>query len=274
MTPEQVAALVSSKRSADRRLAGREIAANPTLVDRSVIEAAFYGETVPQIRQQFASALEALSAQAPVAAEPPAAQAKAIYDEAYVKSLRHVTECVLHQLNPLIGDIEQKAAAEIVDFQSSETKTRIGQIKLQVEAIAKLYSAAKAAVIEEFDLATVIRDCLPMILSMVSVCSVLLDQLRCWYRGIRRLSLLQSRMGCAMRSRRAFPWRRPITSRRSLSTGMRRIAITGYRSSMKVSASTAASPGLSRLAQAARATADTACRKRELRWFPCRGLSS
>jgi signal transduction histidine kinase len=161
MTPEQFAALVSSKCSADRRLAGREIAANPTLVDRSVIEAAFYGETVPQIRQQFASALEALSAQAPVAAEPPAAQAKAIYDEAYVKSLRHVTECVLHQLNPLIGDIEQKAAAEIVDFQSSETKTRIGQIKLQVEAIAKLYNAAKAAVIEEFDLATVIRDCLP-----------------------------------------------------------------------------------------------------------------
>jgi signal transduction histidine kinase len=161
MTPEQFTALVSSKRSADRRLAGREIAANPTLVDRSVIEAAFYGETVPQIRQQFASALEALSAQAPVAAEPPAEQAKAIYDEAYVKSLRHVTERVLHQLNPLIGDIEQKAAAEIVDFEASETKIRISQIKLQVEAIAKLYNAAKAAVIEDFDLATVIRDCLP-----------------------------------------------------------------------------------------------------------------
>ena len=161
MTPEQFAALVSSNRSADRRLAGREIAANPTLVDRRVIEAAFYGETVPQIRQQFASALEALSAQAPVAAEPPADQAKAIYDEAYVKSLRHVTERVLHQLNPLIGDIEQKAAAEIVDFEASETKMRIGQIKLQVAAIAKLYNAAKAAVIEEFDLATVIRDCLP-----------------------------------------------------------------------------------------------------------------
>ena len=92
MTPEQFSALVSSKRSADRRLAGREIAANPTLVDRSVIETAFYGETVPQIRQQFASALEALSAQASVAAEPPAEQAKSIYDEAHVKSLRHVTE--------------------------------------------------------------------------------------------------------------------------------------------------------------------------------------
>jgi signal transduction histidine kinase len=161
MTPEQFCALVSSKRSADRRLAGREIAANPTLVDRSVIEAAFYGETVPQIRQQFASALEALSAQASVATEPPAEQAKSIYDEAYVKSLRHVTERVLHQLNPLIGDIEQKALAEIVDFEASETKTRIGQIKLQVEAIEKLYNAAKPAVIEEFDLATVIRDCLP-----------------------------------------------------------------------------------------------------------------
>jgi signal transduction histidine kinase len=161
MTPEQFTALVSSKRSADRRLAGREIAANPTLVDRSVIEAAFYGETVPQIRQQFASALEALSAQAPVAAEPPAEQARAIYDEAYVKSLRHVTERVLHQLNPLIGDIEQTATAEIVDFEASETKTRIGQIKLQIAAIAKLYNATKAAEIEEFDLATVIRDCLP-----------------------------------------------------------------------------------------------------------------
>jgi signal transduction histidine kinase len=161
MTPEQFAALVSSKRSADRRLAGREIAANPTLVDRRVIEAAYYGETVPQIRQQFASALEALSAQAPVAAEPAAEQAKAIYDEAYVKSLRHLTECLLHQLNPLIGDIEQQAAAEIVDFEASETKTRIGQIKLQVAAISKLYHAAKPAVIEDFDLATIIRNCLP-----------------------------------------------------------------------------------------------------------------
>ncbi len=161
MTPEQFTALVSSKRSADRRLAGREIAAKPTLVDRSVIEAAFYGETVPQIRQQFASALEALSAQEPVAPEPPAKQARAIYDEAYVKSLRHATERVLHQLNPLIGDIEQTATAEIVDFEASETKTRIGQIKLQIAAIAKLYNAAKPAEIEEFDLATVIRDCLP-----------------------------------------------------------------------------------------------------------------
>jgi signal transduction histidine kinase len=161
MTPEQFSALVSSKRSADRRLAGREIAANPTLVDRSVIEAAFHGETVPQIRQQFASALEALSALASIVAEPAAEQAKSIYDEAYVKSLRHVTERVLHQLNPLIGDIEQRASAEIVDFEASETKTRIGQIKLQVEAIEKLYNAAKPAVIEELDLATVIRDCLP-----------------------------------------------------------------------------------------------------------------
>jgi signal transduction histidine kinase len=161
MTPEQFVALVSSKRSTDRRLAGREIAANPTLVDRSVIEAAFCGETVPQIRQQFAAALETLSAQAPAAAEPLAEQARAIYDEAYVKSLRHVTERVLHQLNPLIGDIEQAASAEIADFDASETKTRLGQIKRQIDAITKLYNAAKPAVIEEFDLATLIRDCLP-----------------------------------------------------------------------------------------------------------------
>jgi signal transduction histidine kinase len=160
MTPEQFKALVASKRSADRRLAGREIAANPTLVDRAVIEGAFHREPVPQIRQQFAAALGTLNAQAP-AAEPAAEQAKAIYEEAYVKSVRNVTERVLHQLNPLIGDIEQAASAELKNFDASQTKARIGQIKLQAEAITKLYNAAKPAVFEEFDLATLIKNCLP-----------------------------------------------------------------------------------------------------------------
>lgn len=162
MTPEQFNALVSSKRSADRRLASREIAANPTLVERGIVEAAFYGETVPQIRKQFQAALEALSAQEPESnVEPPAKQARAIYDEAYVQSLRHVTERVLHQLNPLVGDLEQAASVEVPEFDESETKTRLGQIKRQIDAITKLYNAAKPAVIEEFDLASLIRDCLP-----------------------------------------------------------------------------------------------------------------
>src|ERR1700751_4745583 len=112
MTPEQFKALVSSKRSADRRLAGREITLNPTLVDREVIEGAFHRESVPQIRQQFAAALESLYALAP-AQEPPAKEAKAIYEEALVRATRNVTEQVLHQLNPLIGDIEKAASSEL-----------------------------------------------------------------------------------------------------------------------------------------------------------------
>jgi signal transduction histidine kinase len=161
MTPEQFNALVSSKRSADRRLAGREIVANPTLVDRTVIEGAFHRETVPQIRQQFGAALEFLNGQGARSPEPPAAQAEEIYNEAYVKAVRSVTERVLHQLNPLIGDIEQSASAEIKSFDDSETKKRIGQIKLQADAITKLYNSAKPAVFEEFDLAALIRNCLP-----------------------------------------------------------------------------------------------------------------
>lgn len=161
MTPEQFTALVTSKRSADRRLAGREIAANPTLVGRPVIEAAYHSEAVPQIRQQFAAALEALNEKEPAATEPPAEQAKAIYDESYLKAMRTVTERVLHQLNPLIGDIEQAAAGEVPNFATSQTKTAIGQIQLQAAAIAKLYNASKPAIIEEFDLAVVIRNCLP-----------------------------------------------------------------------------------------------------------------
>jgi nitrogen fixation/metabolism regulation signal transduction histidine kinase len=161
MTPEQFTALVTSKRSADRRLAGREIAANPTLVERPVIEAAYHSEAVPQIRQQFAAALEALNAKDPVAAEPPAEQARAIYNEAFLKAIRTVTERVLHQLNPLIGDIEHAAAGEVRDFAASQTNKAIGQIQLQAAAIAKLYNASKPAMIEEFELATVIRNCLP-----------------------------------------------------------------------------------------------------------------
>ena len=78
MTPEEFKALVSSKRSADRRLAAREIVANPALVDKKLVEGAFHRETVPQIRQQFGAALESLEAQTAPAAEPLAKQAREI----------------------------------------------------------------------------------------------------------------------------------------------------------------------------------------------------
>ena len=160
MTPEQFKLLVSSRRSADRRIAAREIVANATLVGREVIVGAFHRETVPQIRQQFATALESLDARAP-SVEPPAKEARAIYNEAHVKAVRMVTEQLLHQLNPLIGDIEGAASTEVPNYDASRTKVSVGQIKLQAEAIAKLYHASKPAVYEEFDLAEVIRNCLP-----------------------------------------------------------------------------------------------------------------
>ena len=116
---------------------------------------------MPQIRQQFGAALEALDAQQPPPPEPPAEQARDIYNEAYVKAVRNVTERILHQLNPLIGDIEQAATTEIENFAGSQIKARIAHTKLQVDAIAKLYHAAKPATYEEFDLAVVIRNCLP-----------------------------------------------------------------------------------------------------------------
>lgn len=161
MTPDEFKALVSSKRSADRRLAGRAVAANPRLVDRQIIEGAFHRETVPQIRQQFGSALEALEVQTAPSQEPPAKQAREIYDQAYVAAVRAVTETVLHQLNPLIGDVEQAASSEISNFDESTTRARIAQTKLQLDAIAKLYNASKAAKIEEFDVASLVRNCLP-----------------------------------------------------------------------------------------------------------------
>lgn len=160
MTPEHFKALVSSKRANDRRLAARAVAADPALVDRAVIEGAYYREMVPQIRQQFSVALETLDAKVQ-AAEPPAKQAKELFDQAHLKAVRTVTEQVLHQLNPLIGDVEMAASAEIKNFGASQTKVRIEQLKLQADAVRKLYIASQPAVFEEFDLATVIRNCLP-----------------------------------------------------------------------------------------------------------------
>lgn len=161
MTPDQAAAMISSQRSADRRLAGREIAANPKLVERAVIEAAYHHETVPQIRQQFGAALKALNAARPKVAEPDEDQARAIYEEASLRATRTVTERILHQLNPLIGDIEQTAQVEISHYEKSKTRIAIGQIQLQAMAIVKLYNASKPASIEEFDLAASVRNCLP-----------------------------------------------------------------------------------------------------------------
>src|SRR5277367_6525722 len=121
MTPDQASALLSSSRSSDRRLAAREVTSNPRLLDQSVIESAIHRETVPQIRQQLVSALESLTAGRSPEAEPPAEQAKEISEQAYVKAVRSVTERVLHQINPLIGEVEQAARSEIDDFAKSKT---------------------------------------------------------------------------------------------------------------------------------------------------------
>lgn len=161
MTPNEAVVMISSQRSSDRRLAGREITANPRLVKREVIEAAYHRETVPQIRQQLGTALKILDAEKPKVSEPDEGQARAIYDEAFVRATRTVTERILHQLNPLIGDIEQASRSDMPHFEGSKTQVAIGQIRLQTEAIIKLYNASKPASIEEFDLSTAIRNCLP-----------------------------------------------------------------------------------------------------------------
>jgi signal transduction histidine kinase len=160
MTPDQFKALVTSKRLVDRRLAARAVAAEPTLVDRSMIMWALNKETAPQIRNDFVEAFKKLEAQKGLI-EPPPEQAKEIFLEAQIKAIRQVTERILHQLNPLIGDIEQAASKEVDNYAASRTKVRIGQIKLQTDAITKLYNAAKPAVYEEFELAAVIKNCLP-----------------------------------------------------------------------------------------------------------------
>jgi len=66
--------------------------------------------------------------------------------QAQSRIIREVgTGIILHQLNPLIGDIEQSACSDIVNFDERQTRARIVQIKLQIEAITKLYNAAKPA---------------------------------------------------------------------------------------------------------------------------------
>lgn len=162
MTPEHFRALISSSRTADRLMAGREIEANPLSISRPDIETAYHAEIVPRVRRLFAAALQSLDAKASEPAETGLEQAKEIFDEAYLRALRHVSEVLLHQINPLIGDIEQSASQEFEKFEESETKKRIGQIRLQADAVAKLYKAAKPAVFEEFDLATTVRNCLPL----------------------------------------------------------------------------------------------------------------
>jgi signal transduction histidine kinase len=142
-------------------MAARAVSSNPTLVERGDIERALHGERALQVRQYLITALETLDATGQRAPETPAAQAREISEQAYIRALRNVTEGLLHQLTPLIGDIEQIASREIANFEISETKKRIEQIKLQVEAITKIYHAAKPPAFDDFDLAAAIKNCLP-----------------------------------------------------------------------------------------------------------------
>src|SRR5438045_9107594 len=99
MSPEHIIAMISSKRASDRWVAAREIATDPTAVDRDIIEAAYHAETIPQLKQRLEAALTSLGVSSAPNVEPPAGEAKAQYDEAYLQSLRHLNTSCLPPIN-------------------------------------------------------------------------------------------------------------------------------------------------------------------------------
>jgi len=73
-------------------------------------------------------------------------------DDVRAQAIMTVAQVLLHELNPLIGDVEEAAAEDVTDYEHSETERELRRVKDLLRTISRYETAAHAPRYVEFDL--------------------------------------------------------------------------------------------------------------------------
>lgn len=144
--------------SSERLRAARFLARNATDIYRDRLSKIRATEPNSWVRRALDKALERSGVNGLVTPIPDPAVPESpppdnrVHEELRAQAIEETTALFLHELRPLVGFVEDAASREIDLYPYSETKASVSRIRLFLDAVQRLRTAAAAPAIQEFDL--------------------------------------------------------------------------------------------------------------------------
>lgn len=159
MDKAQALAALRSGNARERLLAARFLRDIAGPEDRVPLRAASEAESVTWVRAALADALlTSRVASLSEARESPGQSADDASDrDILARAVEETSGRIVHELAPIIGAARYHASEEIPNFETSRTAVALDRLKQLLDALDRLSRAARPPLLEEFDLAALIR---------------------------------------------------------------------------------------------------------------------
>ena len=158
MNADEAVALLRSDSTEDRLNAARTLARVARKKDAAAIGEALRSESDRWVRRSLARALAYTEDRRRRPRSPAGlVSEKDRADELLSVAMANVSRLLLHEFNPVLGDIRRYATAAVADFETSKTREAVDRLDRLMKAIASLNEAASPADMQEFDLAVVME---------------------------------------------------------------------------------------------------------------------
>jgi signal transduction histidine kinase len=147
--------LLGSKTADDRLRAARCLSRRALQEDVLEIQNALSIETHRWVKSALKKALASIQTHsAPVAVEiGPEGEDERILEQIRAEAVEDTAKQFLHEIRPIVGRLDVSAAAEIPNYEQSETRAEWLRLQSLLNAIDELSQAASAPIYKEFDLA-------------------------------------------------------------------------------------------------------------------------
>jgi signal transduction histidine kinase len=158
VTETQALELLKSPRSEDRLLAARYFIRRAAPEHLDYLRQRLSVEKVYWVRNALRTALRTAGDSRAIATENTPQIVEPEADEELVAvATETAAAMLLHEMSPVIGRLEVYAAQEVQNYDASNVRRQIQQLKYKLESIAKLGNASAVPIAKEFDLGGMIR---------------------------------------------------------------------------------------------------------------------
>ena len=158
MDNSEALAQLASAKVTDRRLAARFLARNAVTQDLEPIRRHLRGESDVWVRDTLQAALSRLGRHRPPEQPqlPLSLPEPSIQDEVWAQALADTTDKFLHELSPIVSELERRAESEVPEYSASRTRAAIARLQRYIEGMRRLRTVAGFPDIVELDLTDLI----------------------------------------------------------------------------------------------------------------------
>lgn len=154
MDKQEALTLLTSQKVGDRRVAARYLASNATPQEMGKLKRQLSNESDVWVREIITSAVGGPREQRNTQETPAPLSLPevAVEEEVWAKALADTAEKFLHELAPLVSEIERRAERDVPGYQSSQTEAGIVRLKRYLEGMRRLRTVAGFPEITDLDL--------------------------------------------------------------------------------------------------------------------------